>query len=55
MWGLTIRTYQGERVSQNAFSSNLNTVNLKIFPKHDGILLEDKTLIILKNYEGIHL
>ena len=26
-----------KEVSQNVFSSNLNTVNLKIFPKHGGI------------------
>ena len=28
---------QGEGVSQNAFSSNSNTVNLKFFHKHGGI------------------
>ena len=28
---------QGKGVSQNAFSINLNTVNLKFFPNHGGI------------------
>ena len=37
MGGLIIRTYQWGGVSQNAFSSNLNTVYLKSFPNHDGI------------------
>ena len=35
--GLMIKSFQGEGVSKNAFSSNLNNVNLKIFPNHDGI------------------
>ena len=30
---------QGEGVSQNAFSCNLNTVNLKIFSNHGGIFI----------------
>ena len=35
--GLMIRSYQGEGVSQNAFSSNLNNVNLKDFLNIVGI------------------
>ena len=32
--GGTNHHIKGEEVSQNAFSSNLNTVNLKFFPNH---------------------
>ena len=44
---LMIRSYQGGGVSQNAFSSNLNTVNLKNFPNHGEYSFEDKALTIL--------
>ena len=35
--GLMIRSFQGRGSLANPFSSNLNTVNLKTFPDHDGI------------------
>ena len=38
---------EGGGVSQNVFSSNLNTVNLKIFANMVEYSLEDKVLIIL--------
>ena len=37
MGGLMIRSYQGGGVSQNAFSSNLNILNLKNLTNHCGI------------------
>ena len=37
--GLKIRSYQGKGggISQNAFFSNLDTINLKNFPNHGEI------------------
>ena len=35
--GLMIASCKGSWSFTNAFSSNLNTVNPKVFPKHDGI------------------
>ena len=45
----------GEGVSQNAFSSNLNTVNLIFFPTMVEYSLEDKSVTILWNYGRIYL
>ena len=35
--GLMIRSWQGQGSFTNAFSSNLKTVNVKIFANHEGI------------------
>ena len=43
--GIMIKSYQG--VSQKAFSSNVNALNLRIFPTMVEYLLEDKSLTIL--------
>ena len=45
------RTKGGE-VSQNTFSSNLSTLNLKIFRNHVEYSLEDKALIIYSVKKG---
>ena len=57
LWGVIlhkrvmIRSRQG-RVLTNAFSSNLNTTDLNIFPCDGGLYkLENKTLTSLGNYE----
>ena len=42
--GLMIRSCQGQGSFTNAFSSNLKTVNLKIFANHEGYTLEYKAL-----------
>ena len=47
MGGLMIRSCQERGVSQNAFSSNLNTANLKYS-------IEDKAQTILQNYGRIY-
>ena len=36
-WGLMIALCKGKMRFTNAFSSNLNTINPKGFPKHGGI------------------
>ena len=47
MGRLIIRSYQGGRSFTNAFSSNLNTLNLKIVPAMVEYSLEDEALTIL--------
>ena len=50
-----IKTCHGWGIFPNAFSSNLKTVNLKIFANHEGITLEDKALTSLQNYRSIDI
>ena len=38
---------RGGGVSKNVFSSNLNTLNLEMFPNHGEYSIEDKALTIL--------
>ena len=53
--GLMIRSCQGRQIFINAFSSNLKTVNLKLFSSHEGIYTgKDKALTSLLNHERIY-
>lgn len=45
--GLMIRSYHGRDSLTNAFSNNLDTVNMKFYPFMVGRTLEDKVLISL--------
>ena len=53
--GLMIRSRQVEKESfTNAFSSNPNTVNIKMFHNHVRHTLEDKALTSLWNFGRIY-
>ena len=53
--GLMIRSCQGREIFINAFSSNLKTVNLKLFSSHEGICTcKDKALTSVMNHERIY-